>query len=75
MADSDNTTETREVGAESVDCPNCGKKLPLAAQPDGSVAAESCSQCFPGASEDDVREQAQQQEVRREVGTDVAEQA
>lgn len=72
MADSDITSEEREVGVESMDCPTCGKKLATEEQPDGSVVAANCTKCHPAPTKKAIREQAEQQtELLRETGTDV----
>jgi len=74
MADSDVTSEEREVGVESADCPTCGKKLATVDQPDGSVAVEACSKCHKAPTKKAIREQAEEQqttELRRETGTEV----
>lgn len=72
MADNDITSEDREVGVESTDCPSCGKKLAAEEQPDGSVAAANCTKCHPKPTKKEIREQAEEQtELRREAGTEV----
>ena len=38
---------TREKGSATLDCPTCGKTLAAHTQPDGSLAAETCSTCHP----------------------------
>ena len=46
----------REKGVASVACPNCDKELALSDQPDGSLAAESCSKCYPAPTKKQLRE-------------------
>jgi hypothetical protein len=38
---------TREKGVATAPCPDCGKDRPLEEQPDGALAAQTCSKCFP----------------------------
>lgn len=61
----------REKGVESVACPTCGNELALKDQPDGSVAAETCSNCYP-QNEPQQTETASAAEAPRERGTRVA---
>ena len=39
----------REKGVATTPCPGCGADLPVAGQPDGSLAASACPRCHPPA--------------------------
>ena len=73
----DETSETREVGTESISCPNCGKSLPPVEQADGATAYQSCSKCYPKPTKTVVKEQAELQQAgvfpARETGTNTEE--
>lgn len=56
---------TREKGVETTSCPTCDNDLKLVEMPDGSSAAEVCSNCF---SEPEP-EKADKKGASREKGT------
>lgn len=58
----------REKGVASLACPSCGNELALSDQPDGSVAAETCTSCHP-ADAPKKAEKASASSVPRERGT------
>jgi hypothetical protein len=60
---------TREKGVETMSCPSCEADLKLVEMPDGSVAAESCSNCY---SEPEP-EKASKKSESREKGTTTSE--
>jgi hypothetical protein len=57
----------REKGSATLPCPTCGKSLAASEQPDGSLAAETCSKCHPKTE----AAAAKADERLREQGTDV----
>lgn len=57
----------REKGTATVSCPNCGASLGAVDQPDGAVAYERCSKCYPKRP---VAEKAASSSTR-ETGTNV----
>lgn len=59
----------REKGVATVPCPTCGADLPVVEQADGSVAGQTCPQCYP--SEGSEKASADQTAPAREQGTPV----
>jgi DNA-directed RNA polymerase subunit M/transcription elongation factor TFIIS len=55
----------REKGSATLDCPTCGRELAAETQPDGSLAASTCSKCHPKTEA--AAEKAEQR--MREQGT------
>jgi hypothetical protein len=65
----------REKGVESAACPTCGNELAVSDQPDGSVAAETCTACYPQEAPKAEKASAPQAVATpRETGTNVKEQ-
>lgn len=67
----------REKGVESAACPTCGNELAVSDQPDGSVAADTCANCYPQKAETTQAEKASATQAvvqPRERGTEMKEQ-
>ena len=64
----------REKGVANVACPTCGNELVLSDQLDGSVAAETCTSCYP-AQAAPAPETAAAASAPRERGTKVKEES
>lgn len=56
----------REKGSATIACPTCGKDLAAKEQPDGGLAAVTCSHCHPKTEKAAER-------ANRELGTDPVE--
>lgn len=55
----------REKGTATLACPGCGNELAATEQRDGSLAAETCTNCHPQTEQATEKPQRQ----RRETGT------
>ena len=61
----------REKGVATRPCPNCGAELNPVDQPDGAVAYETCSNCYPTESSTEPVSEKASRATRRETGTNV----
>lgn len=62
----------REKGVASMACPSCSTELALSAQPDGGVAAETCTSCHPADKPAKKAEKASASPAPRERGTTIS---
>lgn len=59
----------RELGSETVPCPNCGADLAIAENPDGSTSPVNCDTCWPSEPTEKADDQSTPD---RTYGTDQA---